>query len=71
MLKLTLRQQLRIFIWKHQRSLLVAISLLLAALLMLLSNDLLQPELTSHMFLTLAQLTAGALVVLLVLVLCD
>lgn len=71
MLRLTLRQQFRIFLWQHRRNLVLGLCTVLASMLLLCGNQLQLADPTLTPLLTMAQLAAGALIVLLILVICD
>jgi hypothetical protein len=62
MLKLTFRQQLRMLLWRHRRGVIFSLMSLLAVLLTSWGN---------HSLLTLVQLAAGSLIVMLVILLSD
>jgi hypothetical protein len=71
MLKLTLRQKIRIWLWQHRRSVVITLVSLLAPLLMLGYNSQLSSDTALVQLLTLAQLGAAALLVLVVVILTD
>ena len=71
MLKLTWRHQLRLWFWQHRRAVTVTGFSLLAAMLTLWGNSLRLQHDPVLSLLTLAQLVAGAFIVLLVILLCD
>jgi len=71
MLKLTLRQKIRICRWQHRRGLVIALFCLPAPLLMFGYNSLLSSDSTLLPLLTLGQLTVAALLVLVVIILSD
>jgi hypothetical protein len=71
MLKLTLRQKIRIWLWQHRRSVVITLVSLLAPLLMLGYNSQLSADTALVQLLTLAQLGAAALLVLVVVILTD
>lgn len=71
MLKLTLRQKIRLWLWQHRRSLVITLFSLPAPALLFGYNTLLTPDTTLLPLLTLAQLAAGALLVIVVLILSD
>ncbi|MDP2713685.1 hypothetical protein [Rheinheimera sp.] len=71
MLKLTLRQKIRLWLWQHRRSLVITLFSLPAAALLFGYNSLLTHDTTLLPLLTLAQLAAGALLVVVVIILSD
>lgn len=71
MLKLTMRQKIRIWLWQHRRSVVISLFSLLAPLLMLGYNSMLSTDTAVVQLLTLAQLGAAALLVIVVLILSD
>ncbi len=71
MLKLTLQQKIRLWLWLYRRGVVIALYCLLASLLMLAYNSLLSTESTLFWLLTLAQLGASALLVVVVIILSD
>ncbi|NRQ41460.1 hypothetical protein HRH59_02580 [Rheinheimera sp. YQF-2] len=71
MLKLTLQQKIRLWLWQHRRSVVIALFCLPAPLLMLAYNSLLSTDSTLLPLLTLAQLASAALLVIVVLILSD
>jgi hypothetical protein len=71
MLKLTLKQKLRLWLWQHRRSLIIVLFSLLACLLALGYNRLVSADPVLTPLLTLAQLGFGALLALVVIVLSD
>jgi hypothetical protein len=71
MLKLTLQQKIRLWLWQYHRSVVILLASLLASLLMLGYHNLLRTDASLLPLLTLAQLGAGALVVILVIILSD
>ena len=71
MLKLTMRQKIRIWLWQHRRSVVISLFSLLAPLLMLGYNSVLSVDTAVVQLLTLTQLGAAALLVIVVLILSD
>jgi hypothetical protein len=71
MLKLTLKQKLRLWLWQHHRSLIIVLFSLLACLLALGYNRLVSADTVLTLLLTLVQLGIGALLALVVIVLSD
>ena len=71
MLKLSLRQKIRLWLWQHRRSLVMTLCSLLALLLMFGYNSQLMPATELVLLLSLAQLGAGVLLVMLVIILSD
>ncbi|OBP16307.1 hypothetical protein A5320_02550 [Rheinheimera sp. SA_1] len=69
MLKLTFRQQLRMLLWRHRRGVIFSLVSLLAVLLTSWGNHSLLT--TAAPLLTLVQLAAGSLIVMLVILLSD
>ena len=69
MLKLTFRQQLRMLLWRHRRGVIFSLVSLLALVLTSCSNHSLLPA--APLLLTLLQLAAGSLIVMLVILLSD
>ena len=71
MLKLSLRQKLRLWLWQYRRSLLITLFCLLASLLLLAYNDQLNLGPALLPLMTLGQLGIGAMLVVLVIILSD
>jgi polyferredoxin len=71
MLKLTFRQKLRVWLWQQRRTLTFILCTLVACGLTFWANSLLLPSNVISPLLTLAQLGAGGLVVILVIILSD
>lgn len=71
MLKLSLRQKIRLWLWQYRRSFIITLFSLLASVLLLGYNNLQSLDLTLLPLLTLTQLGAGALLVILVIILSD
>lgn len=71
MLKLTLRQKIRIWLWQHRRGVVIALFCMSAPLLMFAYNILLSTDSTLLQLLTLAQLAVAASLVIVVIILSD
>jgi hypothetical protein len=71
MLKLTLRQKIRIWLWQHRRGVVIALFCLPAPLLMLGYNSLLSTDSMLLPLLTLVQLAVAALLVIVVIIFSD
>lgn len=71
MLKLTLRQKIRLWLGRHRRSVVIGLFCLPAPLLLWAYNSLLSTDNTLLPLLTLAQLAAAALLVIVVVILSD
>ncbi|MDP5136579.1 hypothetical protein ORJ04_11545 [Rheinheimera baltica] len=71
MLKLTLRQTIRLWLWQRRRSVVITLASMLAALLTLGYNHLLSTDASLLSLLTLAQLGAATLLVIVVIILSD
>jgi hypothetical protein len=71
MLKLTLKQKIRLWLRQHRRSVVITIFSLLALLLLLGYNSQYLVNIQLLQLLTLVQLAAGALLVIVVVILSD
>lgn len=71
MLKLTLWKKIRLWLWQHHRSVIIAFFCLPVPPLMLAYNSLLSIDRTLLPLLTLVQLVVGALLVIVVIILSD
>jgi hypothetical protein len=70
-LKLTLRQKIRIWLWQHRRGVIIALFCLPAPMLILAYNSLLGTGSKLLPLLTLTQLGVAALLVIIVIILSD
>jgi hypothetical protein len=71
MLKLTLRQKIRLWLRQYRRSVVIALFCLPAPLLLVAYNSLLGTDSTLLPLLTMAQLAVAALLVIVVVILSD